>query len=375
MRKAILIFGHDYGTQFVDIYNQYTLLFDPQKYEVTVAYLCGEENAAVRKKTIAENVVFMNISKKAIKHLKIKPIQQLIKLFHEKKFTMVISHRYKPTYMTLVAKQFSNIPVTISVMHEFKTFKAFGRRLLIQIFGRNNTILAGVSNAIRDDLRQSLQRMNHEKIITLYNMVDVDRTEAQYLAREAARKALQLSSEDFIFGNLARLVPNKNLSRLIEAFAEIKPKCPRAKLIILGEGPLRNDLQAKISQLKLENQVLLPGFVSDGFKYMRAFDGFILPSVQEAFGRVLLEAMLAKVPVIASKIHGIPEVVGDTQILIDPFSVRSIADAMQAFYDENDRNRLELATSGYIRVTNCFSIPQFIQQFWQHPLIAKIENN
>ena len=60
MRKNILLFGHSYATQFIDISNQYTQLFDKNKYNVTVAYLVGEPDEAIKQKHTAENVIFLN---------------------------------------------------------------------------------------------------------------------------------------------------------------------------------------------------------------------------------------------------------------------------------------------------------------------------
>ena len=99
MRKHILILGHNDVTQFIDIYNQYTRLFDKNKYEVTVLYLTGEPNEEVKAHTytLAENVIFLNVTKKSIRTLKIAAIKKLLTLCREKQFQMVICHRYKPS--------------------------------------------------------------------------------------------------------------------------------------------------------------------------------------------------------------------------------------------------------------------------------------
>ncbi len=365
LKQQILILGHNDATQFVDIYNQYTRLFAPEKYDVTVAYLTGEENPDTKQRMLTSKVLFLNFSKKNIRHLKIVPIQKLIQLCREKKFQIVICHRYKATYIMLWVAQFCKIPVLIGVMHELNTMTARGRQLSIAFLQRKNLMLAGVSNAVRDDIRKNITSMPPERIVTLYNMIDIDMTEPQLLSREDARTMLHLSDDMFVFGNIARLVPNKNQAHLIHSFSLIKIYCPRAKLIIIGDGILEERLKTQVIQYGLQNEVIFTGYLSSAFRYMKAFDCFVLSSIQEAFGRVLLEAMLAKLPLIATSVHGIPEVVGDVGTLVDPTDAAALAFAMKQIYRLSPEERLQLGERAYQHVEKKFSIPCFQKQFWQ----------
>lgn len=366
MRKEILIFGHDYTTQFVDIFNQYTRLFDPAHYNVTVAYLTGAPDESIKQRTIAENVVFLNIPKSGIRSLKIGAIKQLLDLTKEKRFEMVICHRYKPTYIMTWVSRFYRIPLLISVMHELRTMKSRKRRLFLALAARKSMIFAGVSNAVRDDLRKSLWFIPKERVTTLYNMVDIELTEPQFLTRDEARNQLGLADDTFVFGNLGRLVKNKDQASLIHAFSLIKPYCPKAKLIILGSGELEARLKQQVMESGLSNDVIFSGFVPQGFRYMKAFDGFVLSSSQEAFGRVLLEAMIARIPIIATRVHGIPEVVGDNGgVLVDAKDPVSLAMAMQQMYELSGQKREERADRAYEHAVKNFAIPVFQEQFWQ----------
>ena len=229
MRQTVLILGHSYATQFIDVVNQYVQLFDKKKYEVTVAYLTGAPDSIVMERTQAEHVLFLNQPKKKIRGLKISSIYKLFLLCREKKFQIVICHRYKPTYIMMWVAQFYRIPALIGVMHELKTMSSFGRRLLIACLRRKNMLLAGVSNAVRDDLRKDLWFVPSQFIITLYNVIDIELTEPQLFTREQARATLKLSHDTFIFGNIARLAPNKDHASLIKAFTHLKKNCSAAK--------------------------------------------------------------------------------------------------------------------------------------------------
>jgi glycosyltransferase involved in cell wall biosynthesis len=340
-------------------------LFDKEKYEITVVYLTGEPNEIVKARTLADHVIFLNLPKKQIRTLKIKAIKKLLAVCRDNNFQIVICHRYKPTYIMMWVALFHTIPSLIFVMHELKTMSSFNRQLLIACLARKNMWFAGVSNAVRDDMRKDLWCIPKDRVVTLYNAIDVDLTEPNLLSREAARQALQLPENAFVFGNLARLVPNKDQGSLIQAFSMIKPVCPQAKLIIMGNGDLEYKLKEQAASCGLKDDVLFTGFVPDGFRYMQAFDCFVLSSIQEAFGRVLIEAMIAKLPIIATHVHGIPEVLGNTGILVKPRDTKHLSAAMQQIYALTVTERQTLGKHAYQHMMDHFSIPTFRKQFWE----------
>jgi glycosyltransferase involved in cell wall biosynthesis len=365
MRKNILLFGHSYATQFIDISNQYTQLFDKAKYHVTVAYLVGKPDEQIRQKHVADDVIFLDPPKKSVRGLKIAAIQQVLALFREKKFEIVVCHRYKPTYVMLWVAKFCKIPLIFSVMHELGTLSSWARKLLIASLASKNMIFAGVSDAVRNDIRKSIWNVPPERVITLHNMIDVKYTEEKLLERDAARQALHLSPDTFIFGNVGRLAINKDQKTLIQAFASIKAQCPNAKLIIVGDGQLESQLKNQVHSLRLDSDVIFTGFIPDGFRFIKAFDVFISSSIQEAFGRVLLEAMLAKIPVIATSVNGVPEVIGNSGSLIPAANVNILAAEMLRAYQASTAERAAWGINGYQRAITHFSLQRFNEIFWQ----------
>ncbi len=372
MRKNILIFGHGYATQFIDISNQYTKLFDPLKYEVTVAYLTGAPDEKIKKRHLAKSIYFFNSSKRTTRGLKIVAIKKMLAFQHEKKFHIVICHRYKPSYIMLWVARFSKIPALFFVMHEFNTLKSIVRRLVIAALIQKNMFFAGVSDAVRDDIRRTIWGVPAERVITLYNMIDITLTEPLFLTRNVAREKLNLAENHFVFGTLGRLVKAKDQHTLINGFALIKAQCPNAKLVIIGDGILEGNLRQHIKTLDLEKNIILTGYIDQGFGLLKAFDVFILTSVKEAFGRVLLEAMIAKVPIIATKTHGIPEVVGDSGILIDARNPHQLGDKMLAFYHASETELTKWRDKGFQRTAEHFSISRFNTLFWQLPSIKEL---
>lgn len=374
MRKAILIFGHGYATQFIDISNQYTKLFDPARFEVTVAYLTGEPDEKIRRRHLAENVHFLNSSKRATRGLKIAAIKKMFQLQREKKFQIVICHRYKPSYIMLWVARLCRIPALFFVMHELKTLSSIPRRLIVAALMQKNMFFAGVSNAVRDDIRRDIWGVPAERVITLYNMIDVELTEPTFLERSAAREKLNLPENNFVFGTLGRLVKAKDQQTLINGFALIKAQCPQAKLIIIGDGVLEENLRQQVKQLGLEKDIMLTGYIQQGFCLLKAFDVFVLTSIKEAFGRVLLEAMIAQIPIIATKTNGIPEVVGNAGVLIDAKNPPQLAEKMSAFYHMPKIELEEWASKGNQRAREDFSMQRFNEIFWRLPLTMAINS-
>lgn len=371
MRKNVLIFSHGYKDGFIEATNQYTQLFDETHYDVTVVYLDGESDEQVRKKHLADQVLFLNTTSQQKCGLKLPLIKKMLRLQQLKNFEIVICHRYKPTYIMLWVNKFCRIKALICVMHDMETFKSLPRKYLLSCLAKNNILIGGVSNAVRDDLASSLLGSMKQRVITLYNTVNIKTTEAALLSPINARKQLNLSEDSFIFGILGRLVPVKNHKTLIEAFAIIKPDCPNAKLIIIGDGELKATLQHQITQLGLTHDICLTGFLPNAFSLLTAFDVFVLSSIQEAFGRVLLEAMIAKCPIIATKTNGVPEVMGNIGMLIEKENPQQLAGAMLTFYNMSIEERKKHAALSYERVINTFSIDTFKRSFWALPLFTE----
>jgi hypothetical protein len=361
---------HNDVTQFIDIANQYTKLFNTNKYKVTVAFLTGESNEITINKMLCEEVLFLNCSKKDIRGLKINAIKKLTDLCRKEKFEIVVSHRYKPIYIMMCVAVFCKIPAMIFVMHAMETLNNISRKLFIAAFMQKNMYFAGVSDAVRDEMREQIWRVPKERVITLYNCIDMTLSEKNLLSRDEARKKLNIPHDAFAITNIGRLVPDKDQKTLLYAFASAKARLPRAKLFILGAGTLQQDLQQLTAKLHLENDVIFTGFVPDAQRYLKAFDIFVLSSIEEAFGRVLLEAMIARVPVIGTRVNGIPEVIGDAGCIIEARDSHAMSSALINMANLPPAEFSAQGDKGYDRIKAYFSTDKFNEDFWSLGLNA-----
>ena len=156
--------------------------------------------------------------------------------------------------------------------------------------------LVAVSAGVADDLARSI-RLPRQRIEVVYNPVVNDSMTVLGQAVPPHHWAADVQVPLILAAG--RLVPEKGFCTLIRAFASVRKLC-EARLLILGEGPMRPQLEAVIAQLGLHDSVNLPGFVDNPFAFMRRADLFVLSSVYEGLGNVLIEAMSFGTPVVST---------------------------------------------------------------------------
>jgi glycosyltransferase involved in cell wall biosynthesis len=161
---------------------------------------------------------------------------------------------------------------------------------------------------------------------------------------------------------IGRLIEQKDHATLLEAFALVRRSTPEARLAILGWGPLEARLHDQARSLGLADAVLLPGRVEPHDWLARA-DVFVHTSRWEGFGIVLLEAMLASLPVVATSVSAIPEIVvdGDTGLLAPAGDARAIAGQLSALLDDPPRRRA-LGERGLQRAHKEFSVARMTER-------------
>ena len=161
---------------------------------------------------------------------------------------------------------------------------------------------------------------------------------------------------------IGRLIEQKDHASLLDAFALVRRSTPEARLAILGWGPLEARLREQVAQLGLEDAVLLPGRVEPRDWLERA-DVFVHTSRWEGFGIVLLEAMLASLPVVATSVSAIPEIVvdGQTGLLAPAGDAHAIAGQLSALLDDPARRRV-LGEHGLQRAREEFSVAKMTER-------------
>jgi len=160
---------------------------------------------------------------------------------------------------------------------------------------------------------------------------------------------------------VGRLIKRKGQLDLVDAFAEHLKKYPDSKLILVGEGPLRNELETKIAKLDLNDNVDLLGQRNDVPELLAKSNYFIFPSYYEGLPGALVEAMLSKTPIIASKIPENLECINkETSLIFEPGNIQDLVSKMDKAKSIDWDGKLDLA---YRKALNDFSINKIVDEY------------
>lgn len=160
------------------------------------------------------------------------------------------------------------------------------------------------------------------------------------VALEGFRRPAGPSPHGETIGCVARLVEVKGPLDLLEAMAHVAARFPRARLLLVGDGPLRAQVEGRIRDLGLQDRVVLAGRLEDPAPALREMDVFALPSHNEGMGRAAVEAMAAGLPVVATRVGGLPDVVSaDAGILVPPRDPVALAEALCRLLGDPDLRR------------------------------------
>ena len=365
-KRTVLILNHSYKSPFKEIDIQYARIFNPANYLVTIVYLTGKPSEKETETLREYDTIFLKLRKKDIRNLKLRAIRELHSLCHERRFSVAICHRYKPTYIMSWVTRTCPIPFLISVMHDFRTLNRLSHKLFVFFILKRQFIFAGVSDAIRDDLNKDGWGLKREQVITLPNSIDVSETTRNQFDRKTARKQLNLSPEAFVIGTVGRLHPAKDHLTLIHAMALAIECRPDLQLVIIGDGALEDTLRRAIAQHCLEDRVVLSGFIPEAFRLMHAFNLYVSSSRKEPFGLVLLEAMAADLPIIATAVDGVPQVMGDCGELVPPEDPAALAKAIKGYCLLSPEELTALGRLSRRRLEEKFTTEKFHQAFWQY---------
>jgi glycosyltransferase involved in cell wall biosynthesis len=194
--------------------------------------------------------------------------------------------------------------------------------------------------------QRQLLRCRREQLVVVPNGVDLHRFDPSRYNRNRCRKALGLKPDDFVIGAVARIAPQKNFEHLLQALRMLidrnEANWPRIRLVIAGpDGGSKEALIARAKKLRLADHIRFLGSRSDVPQVMRAFDVFAIPSFHEGTPFALLEAMAMELPIVASQVGSIPEIIDGNGYLVCVLQPAETRDALiELVEDTRLRNRL-----------------------------------
>jgi glycosyltransferase involved in cell wall biosynthesis len=217
--------------------------------------------------------------------------------------------------------------------------------------------------------RRILQNLNNyidtSKVAVIYHGIEIPH-ETQ---NENFLTQIQEKRHGIVLGNAGRLTQQKGQHHLIEIAKRLKAAGIDFSLFIAGTGEMESELKDLIAKNNIQNDVFLLGFVRDMERFMNSIDIFLLSSLWEGFGYVLVEAMIKSKPIVAFNISSNPEIVvdGKTGFLIDNLDIEAFSQKTKLLI-ENESLRKECGLSGKERVIESFNISDRITEFEQYLL-------
>ena len=273
------------------------------------------------------------------------------------RYDVVHTHISKAGILGRFAARLAGVPTVVHTYHGNATELAgskFTSRLYLHL-ERHAAQIAHTLVAVSNDVQNCLLAMGvgrKEQYVVIPNGIDV----SQYAAGEARERPQPLTGCPIV-GTVSSLTPEKGVDVLLRAMSLLVDRFPNLQLYVVGDGPLRSQLEKEAKDLAIDARVYFAGIDNEVQSWLSSTDVFVLPSRSEGMGRVLQEAMACDVAVVASRVGGIPELVQDgiTGLLVEPDDPAALAQAIGELL-EDDASRRQLADAGRRFVADSYGL-------------------
>jgi glycosyltransferase involved in cell wall biosynthesis len=258
----------------------------------------------------------------------------LVRLFRRERYDVVHTHSVKAGFLGRLAARLAGVPLVVHTIHGVP-FEIDGR-LRSRVYLAYERLLAPLTHRIvcvGEALRQEVEGWGvvpAAKLLTIYSGIDFD-AYAPTQDAAALRRQLGLDGAAPIVGSVGRLTACKSQVDLVDAMTLLAARRPAAALVLVGDGELRGDLARRIRERGLQGRVHLLGERDDVPDLLRLFDVYAMSSRWEGVGRALTEAMFVGLPIVATPVYGVKEVIRheETGLLVPPGDPAALATAVE----------------------------------------------
>jgi glycosyltransferase involved in cell wall biosynthesis len=304
-------------------------------HEVTLACSAAGE---LSERLAAANVPMRVLCERLVKRrVSVAYARELRRVVEEQRFDLVHAHIYASAAAAAIVVPDTGVPLIVTEHTEGSWQDRCAQRTSRRVYQRAGYVIA-VSNAIR---RRLVERdgVPPGKLIVVPNAVipasDTNQGTSSMLPDEWR--------EGPLVGVVARLQPEKGIDTLLKAAARVSSSCPAVRFLIVGDGPLREELLGLADRLGLRERVRFLGHRTDARALIGLLDVLVVPSLTEGAPLIVLEAMAAGVPLVASAVGGIPDQLRHDRegLLIPPDDTAALGDAiLELLHDPNRARRL-----------------------------------
>jgi glycosyltransferase involved in cell wall biosynthesis len=295
----------------------------------------------------------------------VRALQGIIQVCRTYKPDIIHTQLSKSHLLGILAGKWCGIPVVVhergDIFIKGRTFNIY--RMLFRIVGRMATLIIANSQATAGYLMT--RRRLRNKIRMLPNAIDTVTLNVETVCKKKVRTQLGLDPAACVVGYVGRLHAMKGVDILIDAFSIIASRYPDAVLVIAGDGPDRAQLEDQVRSWGLAGRVKFLGMVDNVPEVMAAFDIGVVPSRQESFGRVAIELMHMRVPVVSSGYDGLAELVQHekTGLVTETNTPEHIAAAVERLINDKQVQKI-LVENAYV-FSGQFGIDEYIKKLGQ----------
>jgi len=344
-----------------------------KKYDITIIFTNKKDNWY--KKELDELGVKTMFCPNA--YSQIGYIYRIYKIIKELKIDAVCDFRNDFAAPTLLAAKMCGIKSRVAMYRN--TGKGFQPSLLKNIYSNIihqctkhlATKIIGNTTKVLDSFYPN-RKENDKKYVVVNNGVDLNKFSPD-ISGQSVRNELGISTDAFVVGHVGRFHPQKNHITMLKTFARLIKEAGKAHLLFVGEGPLRGEIEGTIAELKISESVTLAGNRRDVPELLAAMDIFFFPSLNEGLPNALIEAMACGIPIVASNIKEIKEILPSDIYgqLYDCKDVESFISALKSLYlDESKRNKL--GACGREWIVKNFSIEVSAENLCRHLFVDQI---
>jgi len=280
----------------------------------------------------------------------LRALVSLFRLMRKLEPHIVHTHTSKAGILGRLAAWLARVPTIIHTPHGHVFYGHFGR-LLSRIFLQVEKLLGRITHhqialtpeESNDYLNLGVAKSNNISVI--HSGVDLNCFKRSATESNPKRNELGIPSDYLVVGYVGWLIPIKGVTYLVNAMAEVVQRHPNSLLLLVGKGDEKGEEETKLSKqvenLGIADNVRFLGWRPDVDEIMSCFDIFVLPSLNEGMGRVLVEAMATGLPIVASSVGGIPDLVkdGENGLLVPPANAGALEQAISDLLSDKSRRK------------------------------------
>jgi glycosyltransferase involved in cell wall biosynthesis len=293
-----------------------------------------------------------------------------LRFLRDNKIDIVNTHLFRASLLFTPVAVVARVPVRMETCHGVEVWrlnKGWIKRhsfVFDRWFSTMQTLILAVSHGCKNALID-IKGIRPERIVVVQNGRDLTMFDPKRSgdARQRLRKQYGITDEEFVFGIMARLDPQKGHEYLLEAVAHVSQRRQAFRVLLVGDGHRREELEQMAVRLGIGNRVIFAGFQSDVVGHYAAMDVKVLPSLYEGLPLCVIEAMAMEKPVIATEVNGTTEVVQHNVngLLVPPRDALALGKSLEYALDHREA-MLTMGKAGRPWVMERFSLDRQVEE-------------